>query len=93
MFAKRNLVAAALLAAGSTAFLPPAAQAAHVSVGIGIGYPGYVAPPPVVVAPPPVYYGAPTYYGGTAYYVPPPVVVGPGYWWYDQWGHRHWRRR
>ncbi|MGA2088715.1 MAG: hypothetical protein ABSG66_07340 [Stellaceae bacterium] len=67
--------------------MAPSAHAAHVSVGIGVGFPGYVAPPPVVVVPPPAYYGAP------AYYAPPPVIVGPGYWWYDSYGHRHWRRR
>jgi hypothetical protein len=83
MLVKRSLATAAVLA-GGLAFLSPAAQAAHVTVGIGLGYPAYVAPPPVVYVPPPAYYGP--------YYGPPPVVVGPGYWWYDEWGHRHWRR-
>jgi hypothetical protein len=89
MLIKRSLAASALLA-GGLALLSPAAQAAHVTVGIGLGYPAYVAPPPpVVYAPPPAYYyGGPDYYD----YGPPPVVVGPGYWWYDPWGHRHWRR-
>jgi hypothetical protein len=79
---KRNFVALALLA-GGFAVLAPAAQA-RVSVAIGLGYPAYIAPPPVVVAPPAYYTAAP---------YPPPVVVAPGYWWYDRWGHRHWRRR
>ena len=60
MLMKRSLAALALLA-GSLALMAPIAQAAHVSVGIGVGFPGYVAPPPVVVAPPP-YYGPPAYY-------------------------------
>ena len=88
MLMKRSLATLALLA-GSLALMAPSAQAAHVSIGIGVGYPAYVAPPPVVVAPPPPAY----YYGGPVYYAPPPVIVGPGYWWYDGYGHRHWRRR
>jgi len=83
---KRSLAAVAALA-GGLAVMAPAAQAARVSIGIGLGYPAYVAPPPVVYAPPAAYYGAP------AYYAAPPVVVEPGYWWYDEWGHRHWRHR
>jgi hypothetical protein len=72
----------------------PAAMA-RVDVGIDVGIPGLVVAPPVMVAPPPVAYAAPPVYAA-----PPPVVVAPGpyvaangYWWYDQWGHRHWRRR
>jgi len=92
MLMKRSLAALALLA-GSLALMAPTAQAAHVSVGIGVGLPGYVVPPPVVVVPPP-YYGPPAYYAAPEYYPPYPVVaVGPGYWWYDGYGHRHWRRR
>jgi hypothetical protein len=49
----------------------------RVSIGIGIGGFGYVAPPPVVYAPPP-YYPAPAY----GYYYPPaPRYYGySGYW-------------
>lgn len=82
----RNLAALALGALiGGAALSAPPAQA-RVDIGIGLGYPAYVAPPPVV-APAPAYY-PPAYYAAPVYAAP-----APGYWWYDQWGHRHWRRR
>lgn len=80
----KSLVMAAAFAGCVT--LGASVAEAHVSIGVGIGFPAAVAAPPVVVAPPP-YYG---YYYGPAYYYPPPVAVGPGYWWYDRRGHRHW---
>lgn len=73
---------------------------AHVSIGIGFGfpiaptypvYPSYYAPPPVVTyAPPPVVYVPPP-----VYYPPPRVTIG-GYWGpsYPYWrGHSYGRYR
>jgi hypothetical protein len=56
---------------------------ARVSIGIGIGVPGFVAGPPVVYAPPP-----------QPYYAPPPVVYGGGgyYGGGPGWGHRDYHR-
>jgi hypothetical protein len=67
---------------------------ARVSFGINLGWPA-VAVPPVVVGPPMVV-APPVVIGPPAYYVPPPVYYyGPppayGVFWYDRWGHRHWR--
>lgn len=49
----------------------------HFSVGIGIGSPGYYAPPPVVAYRPP--YPGPGYYWVDGYYNPYNIWV-PGYW-------------
>ncbi|GAA4419816.1 hypothetical protein [Acidovorax lacteus] len=92
--------AAALLAAG-------AAQARDVhwsiginspgvAVGVGNGYPVYVAPAPVYVPPRPVYYAPPppVYYAPPRpiYYSAPPVVVQPyGYYERPYRHHRHHR--
>jgi len=65
-----SLVAVGLLVAGASTL----AQA-HVTVGIGIGFPGYYAPPPVVYAPAPVYVQPPVYQQG--YYAPAPVYAAP----------------
>ena len=83
----------ALLAA-SVALGAPWAQA-RVDVDIGVGLPGFYAPPPVYYAPPPpVYYAPPppVYYAPPAYYYAPGPYYGGGYW-YDDEGRRHWRRR
>ena len=82
----------ALLAA-SVALGVPGAQA-RVDVEIGVGLPGFYAPPPVYYAPPPpVYYAPPpVYYAPPAYYYAPGPYYGGGYW-YDDEGRRHWRRR
>jgi hypothetical protein len=81
----------ALLAA-SVALGVPGAEA-RVDVAIGVGVPGFYAPP-VVVAPPPVYYAPPPYYyaPGPAYYYAPGPYYGGGYWWFDDEGRRHWHR-
>ena len=76
---KRSIVSAAAVLLGSAALFAAAPAQAHVSVGIGIGLPGYYAPPPVYYAPPPpVYYAPPppVYYGPP----PPPVYYGGPYW-------------
>ena len=80
----------ALLAA-SVALNVPGAQA-RVDVEIGVGIPGFYAPP-VVVAPPPVYYAPPppVYYAPPAYYYAPGPGYGGGYWRFDDEGRRHWR--
>jgi hypothetical protein len=71
------------------------APAAEARVGIGLNL---AVPPPVVVAPPviaapPPYYAPPLGYyyapGAGYYYAPPPSY---GFFWYDHFGHRHWRR-
>lgn len=70
------------------------AMAGHVSIGVNIGVPAYVAPPPVYVAPAPVYVPPPPVYVRPApvYYVnpPPPVYVERDY--YYRGHHRHWHR-
>ena len=90
------LAVAGLMAAG-------AAQAhGGVSLSVGIGVPGvvapvyaapYVAPAPVYVAPRPVYYAppAPVYYAPPVYR-PAPVMVVPGGYGYGYYRHgpRHW---
>ncbi|GGH62910.1 hypothetical protein GCM10010975_28160 [Comamonas phosphati] len=93
------LAAAGLMAAG-------AAQAhGGVSLSVGIGVPGvvapvyaapyaapYMVPAPVYVAPRPVYYAppAPVYYAPPVYRPAPVMVVpGPGYGYYRH-GPRHW---
>jgi hypothetical protein len=76
---KRSLAMA--LVPASLLLAVPAAQA-HVGVGLSLGVPLVVAPPLVVVAPPPYSYAPPPVY----YYAP-----GYGYFWYDRFGHRHWR--
>jgi hypothetical protein len=54
------------------------AMAGHVSIGVNIGVPAYVAPQPVYVQPAPVYYA------------PAPVYVEREY--YHRGHHRHWHR-
>lgn len=92
--------AAGAVAAG--AFFAASAASAQVSwsvgvstpgVVVGVGGPGYYAPPPPVyyAPPPPVYYRpAPVYYAP-----PPPVYYGPRYYGpprgYYRHHHRHWR--
>ena len=78
-------LSAALLAWGAS----PAA--ARVAVGINFGFPGVVVAPPVYAAPPPVVYAPPPVYAAPPVVYAPGPVVG-GYWYYDHWGHRHWRR-
>jgi len=63
---------AALIAAGICAAGIANVAQAHVSIGIGIGFPGYYAPAPVYVAPPPVVYAAPPVVYQQGYYAPPP---------------------
>jgi len=64
---------------------------AHVSVGIGLGFP--VAPAyPVVAAPPVAYAPPPVVYAPPVAYAPPPVVVG-GYYGYYGYGHPYWHHR
>jgi len=53
-----------------------------VSVGVGNGYPVYVAPQPIYYAPPPVYYSPPR----PVYYAPP-AYYAPGHYYRD--GHRN----
>jgi hypothetical protein len=72
--ARRAVGAAMVLVATMTAARSAEAHGG-LRVGIGFGFPGFVAapvylPPPVVYAPPPVYY-APAYVG----YGPPPRVL------------------
>src|SRR5690349_20792146 len=98
---KRWMLALLLVPVGLIAVVP-AAEANNVTFGLSFGFP--VVPPPVVVGPPPVvaapppyyppaYYPAP-YYPAPYYYAPPPVYYyapGNGYFWIDNFGHRHWR--
>ena len=104
---KQGLVALPIVAA-SVLLAAPAAQA-RVGIGLNLGFPPVIVPPPVVVAPPvavappvvaappavaapPVVVGPPVYYAmpPAYYYAPPPSF---GFFWYDRFGHRHWRRR
>lgn len=67
---------AALIAAGLCAAGIANVAQAHVSIGIGIGFPGYyAAPAPVYVAPPPVVYAPPPVVYQQGYYAPPPPPV------------------
>lgn len=91
---KQGLVALPIVVA-SILLAAPAAQA-RVGIGVNLGFPPVVVPPPVVVAPPvvaapPVVVGPPAYYAAPPayYYAPPPSF---GFFWYDRFGHRHWRR-
>jgi len=63
------------------ALAAPQKADAQVSVGIGVGLPGYV----VVQRP---YYSAPAYYGGYAYAAP---VYGGGWYGYRDYRHEGWR--
>jgi hypothetical protein len=87
---KRGLALVALLAVPLAVNAVPAA--ARVDVGIDVGIPA-IAAPPVVVAPPAVYAPPPAVVVSPPAVYAGPVVVGGGYWWYDRWGHRYWRRR
>ena len=65
-------VLAGLLLTGNSLFAE-----SHFSFGIGIGTPGYYAPPPVVIYRPP--YPGPGYYWMDGYYDPYGAWI-PGYW-------------
>lgn len=66
------------------------AMAGHVSIGVNIGVPAYVAPQPVYVQPAPVYAPPPVYVRpAPVYYAPAPVYVERGY---PRGHHRHWHR-
>ncbi len=65
-----------IVVAACVATVSSVAQA-RVSVDIGLGVPGYYAPPPVVYAPP-VYVAPQPVYAGPPVYVAPPVVYGYG---------------
>jgi len=58
---------------GTAGILLSSAALAHVDVGISIGVPGFIAPPPVYVAPPPPVYVAPQ----PVYVAPPTVYLSP----------------
>ncbi|MBN3764285.1 hypothetical protein [Burkholderia sp. Ac-20365] len=89
--------AMAFAAAGFAAAVVSTAASAHVGVGVYLGAPVYVAPPPVVYAPPPpVVYAPPppVYYGGYGGY----GGYRRGYWgggprWHDHGRHRGWEGR
>jgi len=74
------------------------AMAGHVSIGVNIGVPAYVAPQPVYVQPAPVYAPPPVYVRpapvyvrpAPVYYAPAPVYVEREY--YHRGHHRHWHR-
>ena len=67
------------LVAGGLAFVPAQRSDAGVSVGIGVGFPGYYGYYPYG------YYGP--YYG--SYYRPYPYYGGSSFYWYG--GHRYYR--
>jgi hypothetical protein len=69
------------------------AMAGHVSIGVNIGVPAYVAPQPVYVQPAPVYAPPPPpvyVRPAPVYYAPAPVYVEREY--YHRGHHRHWHR-
>src|SRR5262252_2405122 len=72
-----RVMMAGFLLAGVALTSPTLQAESHWSVGIGIGTPGYYAPPPVVVYRPP--YPGPGYYWVDGYYDPYGSWIG-GYW-------------
>ena len=78
-----NKTRLAVLASGAAVALAglsaPALAGPHVTFGLYLGGPAYVAPrPPVVYAPPPAYYPQSAYYPSQpAYYPPQPVYRAP----------------
>jgi hypothetical protein len=87
-------LAAAVVAATLMLGAPPS-QAAHVGIGINLGFPAVVAPPvvvaPPIIGPPPVVIGSPGYYAAPHRYY---YAHGPrhGFYAYDRHGHRYWQR-